>query len=202
MSLYFVAQGNVCPGDKESQVLDASLSQDHSTDDLRASLQIQAHRGRMCLHQTHKSVPLAPCWSGPGMNQSRWNIELGPHRFWDVCPGLCVCCFKLSQSKKASEKINKMLLILLPFHVWAHWGHLICKTVLFVEFNGCPWLMTATCVLVLFRQRCSILSPGEKTVGRQNLNKHPQRLRPVVLAVYKTKHYGSNITKMCSKSLV
>ena len=80
-----------------------------------------------------------PCWSGPGMNQSRWNIEIGPHRFWDVCPGLCVCCFKLSQSKKASEKINKMLLILFPFHVWAHWGHLICKTILFVEFNGWPW---------------------------------------------------------------
>lgn len=56
VSLYFVAQGNVCPGDKESRVLGATLSQDHSTDDLRASLQTQAHGGRMYLHQTHRSV--------------------------------------------------------------------------------------------------------------------------------------------------
>ena len=33
-----------------------------------------------------------------------------------------------------------MLLILFPFHIWARWGHLICKTILFVEFNECPWL--------------------------------------------------------------
>ena len=64
--------------------------------------------------------------------------------------------------------------------------------------------MTATCVLILFRQGCSTLSL-DKTVGRGNLHKHPQRLRPLVLAVYKTKSfcsYCSNITKMCSKSLV
>lgn len=95
----------------------------------------------MYLHQTHRSVlPLVPCWSGPGMNRRRWNIKLGPHHFWDACPSPCVCCFRLSQSKKASEKINKMLLILFPFHVWAHWGHLICNTILFVEFNESPWL--------------------------------------------------------------
>ena len=61
------------------------------------------------------------------------------HHFWDASLSPWVCCFRLSQSKKASEKINKMLLILLPFHVWACWGRLICKTVLFVEFNACPW---------------------------------------------------------------
>lgn len=48
-----------------------------------------------------------------------------------------------------------------------------------------------------FQTRVRYFVP-DKTVGRENLHKHPQRLRPLVLAVYKTKSfcsYCSNITK-------